>query len=196
VLLGGFLAAALLAHPTTAVVHVSPLNAAGALKAGYSVAHRYDGARCQRGSATIGSAYRCFTPQSAAGVYDPCWVTQTTDKVGCMTQPWKHRVVRLGVTGGYDADPFAHVSTPWGVQLAGGNRCQFVPGSVHSIDGRPLRYYCHHHVVLAGSFDRSRRPWRVRAYVDVTPHAADATYRWHGLARVAKAWFGTPSRQD
>jgi hypothetical protein len=197
-LLAGLLAAVLITpSPPTAIVRVSPVDADGMLKPGYTVAHHYGDARCQRGSATTGSAYRCYTPQSSAGVYDPCWLTETDDNVVCMTRPWKHRVVGLAVTGGYDdTDPFRASAAPWGVQLASGNHCLFQPGSVHSINGRPLRYYCHHHLVLAGSFDRSHQQWRVRSYRDTTPHAADASYRWHGFARVATAWFGVQSRQD
>lgn len=197
-LLAGVTAAALLMPAaSTAIVRVSPVDTDGALRPGYTVAHRYDGARCQRGSATTGTAYRCFTPRSPAGVYDPCWVTRTDAKVVCLTRPWKRRVVQLAVTGGYDdTDPFRRTATPWAVQLASGNHCLFQPGSVHSIGGRPLRYYCRHHVVLAGRFDRSRDRWRIRSYRDTTPHAADATYRWHGFAWVATAWFGLPSRQD
>jgi len=188
-------AAAAQAQPT-AVIHVTPVTDSGALKSGYTVAHRYGGARCQSGSAMTGSAYRCFTPRSSASVYDPCWVTQTDDVVVCVTRPWSRRVVQLAVSGGYDdTDPMRPATAPWGVQLTDGNRCLFQPGSVHSINGRPLRYYCHHHVVLAGQFDRSRPQWRVRSYRNVTPNAADATYRWQGYARVATASVGAPSRR-
>ena len=186
-----------MANPATAVLHVSPVDADGVLKPNYTIAHRYDGARCQRQSATTGTAYRCYTPQAPGGVYDPCWVTQTDEHVVCMTRPWKHRVVQLTVTGGYDdTDPFRQTATPWGVLLDSGNHCLFQPGSVHSIDGRPLRYYCRHHIVLAGRFDRTHQQWRIRTYRDTTPNAANSTYVWHGFARVATAWFGAPSRQN
>ena len=195
--LAGALAASLvMATPVTAVVRVSPVNADGTLKSGYTVAHQYGGARCQRGSDMTGSAYRCFTPQSS-GVYDPCWITETDDHVVCLGKPWKHGVVQLTVTGGYDdTDPFRHTSAPWGVRLTDGNHCLYVPDGVNSINGRPLRYYCRHLVALAGSFDRSRQQWRVRAYRDTTPHASHATYRYLGQAKVSTAWFGATSRQD
>jgi hypothetical protein len=67
---------------------------------------------------------------------------------------------------------------------------------VHSVNGRPVRYYCDRHIVLAGRFDRSHRQWRVRSYRDTTPHADDSTYVWQGFAHVATAWFGVPSKQD
>jgi hypothetical protein len=192
------IAAALLvsSQAATAVVQLSPVATDGTLEAGYTVAHHYSGARCQRGSAMTGTAYRCFTPQSS-GVYDPCWVTQSSSYVVCLGRPWKHGVVQLHVTGGYDdSDPFHHHGTPWGVRLTDGNHCLFEPGSVNSIGGRSLRYYCNHHVVLAGSFDRSHQQWRIRSYRNTTPHATDATYHYEGRARVATAWFGLSSRQD
>ena len=182
--------------PATSVRHVSPVNADGTLKSTYSVAHHYDGARCQSGSAMTGSAYRCFTSRSSQ-VYDPCWVTQSSDQVVCLGRPWKHGVVKLDVTGGYDdTTPFSHPSAPWGVRLTDGNHCLFQPGSVNSVNGRPLRYYCHHNVVLVGSFDRSRQQWKIRSYRDLTPHASNSTYRYEGRAGVSTAWFGADSRQD
>jgi hypothetical protein len=180
----------------TLVMRVSPVTSTGELKSGYTVAHRYSGARCQSDSSVTGSAYRCFSSQAPDGVYDPCWVTQTSDNVVCIGRPWARRVVQLAVTQGYDdTDPMRTSATPWGAQLTDGNRCLFQPGSVHSINGRPLRYYCHHHVVLAGQFDRSHRQWQIRSYKDVTPNAADATYRWQGFARVNTASYGVASRR-
>jgi hypothetical protein len=185
------------AGSATTIIHVSPVDAAGDLQPSYTVAHHYSGARCQRRSATTGSAYRCFTAQAPDGVYDPCWVTQTNEHVVCLDRPWKHKVVRLAVTGGYDdSDAFRHQASPWSVQLASGRHCLFVPDSTHSINGRPVRYHCTRHVDLAGRFDRTRKQWRVRAYRDTTPHADDATYQWLGFARVVTAWFGQPSRPD
>jgi hypothetical protein len=198
-LLAGLLAAALLmpSSAATDVVRVSPVDDTGALDADYTVAHHYSGARCQRPSAMTGSAYRCSTAQSPAGVHDPCWLMETSEHVVCMGLPWKHRVVRLEVTGGYDdTEPFAAVAKPWGVRLASGRHCLFVPGSTHSINGRPVRYHCTKHVDLAGRFDRSKPHWRVRAYRDTTPHGVDATYRYLGKARVTRAWFGKPSTSD
>ena len=192
-LLEGFAAAA----AATVIMHVSPVTDAGALKSGYTVEHHYSGARCQSGSSTIGAAYRCYTSQAPDGVFDPCWVTQTTDTVVCLARPWARQVIQLAVTGGYDdTDPFTSARSPWGVQLADSNRCLFQPGSVNSVNGRSVRYYCHHNIVLAGQFDRSHQQWLIRSYRDVTPNAADATYRWYGCAHVATAAFGDPSRHN
>ena len=192
-LLEGFAAAA----AATTIMHVSPVTDTGALKSGYTVEHHYGGARCQSGSSTVGAAYRCYTPQAPGGVYDPCWVTQTSDAVVCLGRPWARQIVQLAVTGGYDdTDPFTSARSPWGVQLTDGNRCLFQPDSVNSVNGRSVRYYCHHHIVLAGQFDRSHQQWQIRSYRDVTPNAADATYRWNGYVHVATAAFGDPSRHN
>ena len=182
--------------PATAVVRVSPVDSSGAVKPGYRVVHRYSGARCQSRSEMTGTAYRCYSAQAPGGVYDPCWVGHDDTRVACLVKPWKHRVVQLTVTGGYDdTDPFRRQPAPWGVLLASGRHCLFVPGSTRSVNGRPVRYYCSRHVALAGRFDRSHPRWRIRSYRDTTPHAADSTYVWRGVARVATAWFGQPSRR-
>src|SRR3954471_7234703 len=78
---------------------VSPVDADGVLKPRYDIAHRYGGARCQRGSAMTGTAYRCHTSRSPQGVYDPCWVATSSDHVICLDVPWRrHEVTQLHVT--------------------------------------------------------------------------------------------------
>src|SRR3954468_3273995 len=185
------------ASAATEISHVSPVDAAGALSPGYTIAHRYRGARCQRGSAMTGTAYRCATSRAPQGVLDPRWVTKSRERVVCLGEPWRHRVVRLTVDGGYDAKAqFGQQASPWGVQLASKRHCLLHPASVESVNGRPVRYYCTKHVVLAGRFDRSRNAWRVRAYRNTTPHGVQPTYRSLGRARIVTAWRGAPSRTD
>jgi hypothetical protein len=185
------------ASGATVIRQVSPVDADGALLPGYTIAHRYSGAGCQRGSALTGTAYRCATSRAPQGVLDPCWVTQTSERVVCLDEPWRHRVVRLTVDGGYDSKAeFGHQPSPWGVRLASKQRCLLHPASVESVNGRPVRYYCTKRVVLAGRFDRSTRTWRIRAYRNTTPHAEQPTYRSLGRARVVTAWRGSPSRTD
>ena len=180
----------------TVVKKVSPVDADGALKSRYEVAHRYGGARCQSGSAMTGTAYRCFTSRSPQGVYDPCWVTSSTDRVICLDVPWrKHKVTELHVTSGYDdAEGFHRQRWPWGLRPEIHRRCLLHPAAVESAHGRPIHYYCNRHTALAGRLDRSGARWRIHAYRNTTPHAVQPTYKSLGWVRVVVAWYGDPSR--
>jgi hypothetical protein len=182
----------------TVVKEVSPVDADGVLKPRYEVADRYGGARCQRGSALTGTAYRCHTSQSPQGVLDPCWVTTTSDYVICLDVPWrKHKVNRLHVTSGYDdADGFRHQRWPWGLRPAIHRRCLLHPSAVEYAGGRPIHYYCNKHTVLAGRLDRSGARWRMHAYRNTTPHSVQPTYMALGWVRIVTAWRGEPSRTD
>lgn len=182
----------------TVVRHVSPVDASGALKPAYEIKHHYSGARCQSGSAMTGAAYRCFTPRAPQGVLDPCWVTESSDYVICLSVPWrKKNAVELHVTDGYDdTDGFFRASRPWGLRLDLPRRCLLHPVAVENAQGRPIHYYCNKHTALAGPLDRSGPRWRVRAYRNTTPHAVQPTYKWIGWAHVVTAWRGEPSRAD
>ena len=179
----------------TVVKKVTPVDADGALKPAYVVKHRYPGARCQSGSNMTGTAYRCFTSQAPDGVYDPCWVTDTGEHVICPGMPWKHKVVQLRVSDGFDNDDGFHKQKwPWGLRLTNDRHCLLSPAAVQFAGGRPIHYYCNKHVALAGHLDRSGARWRIHAYRNTTPHGIQPTYRSLGRLRVVVAWFGEPSR--
>jgi hypothetical protein len=180
----------------TVVRHVSPVDADGVLLDRYEVAHRYGDARCQRGSAMTGTAYRCFTAQSPQGIHDPCWVTTSSDHVICLDVPWrKHKVVQLHVTDGYDdVDGFGRQRRPWGLRVDIDRRCLLHPAAVESTHGFPVHYYCNKHVALAGPIDRSGARWRIRGYVNTTPHGVQSTYQSLGWLHVVTAWRGKQSR--
>lgn len=181
----------------TAMRHVSPVDSSGVLADGYHVGRHYGDARCQRGSAMTGSAYRCFTSRSPAGVYDPCWVTADAAQVLCLVRPWVRRAVQLHVTGGYDdTDGFGKQPRPWAARLSTGERCLLHPAAVESTHGQAIHYYCRHHVALAGAIDRRHPTWRVHAYRNTTPHGVTATYEALGRVAVATVWRGKPSRGD
>jgi hypothetical protein len=184
------------AAPATVVKKVSPVDADGVLKPRYEIDHRYGGARCQSGSAMTGTAYRCFTSHSPDGVYDPCWVTSSSDHVICLDVPWrKHRVTQLRVTSGYDdTDGFHRQRWPWGLRVDIHRRCLLHPAAVEYANGRPVHYYCNRHTALAGRLDRSGARWRIHAYRNTTPHGVQATYRSLGWVHVVTAWRGEPSR--
>jgi hypothetical protein len=180
----------------THVDAVRPVTADGSLAAGDSVHRRYGGASCQSGSATIGHAYRCVTPSSPHGVYDPCWVTSQRHVVVCLVKPWLHTVVRLRVTGGYDDSAgFERVQLPWGARI-GASRCLVILGPVHTIHGRTRNYLCTHRMVLAGRFRHPGRVWRIHAYRRRHRHGHGPRYRSLGVRPAATVWFGQPSRHD
>ena len=164
----------------TVVASVSPVDDTGALKPRYDVTHRYGGARCQRGSALTGTAYRCFTSRSPQGVYDPCWVATTSDHVICLDVPWRrHKVTQLRVSDGYDdAGGFRRQPRPWGLRPAlAHRRCLLHPTAVEYAQGQPVHYYCSRRTVLAGPLDRSGARWRMHAYRNLTPHGQSAERR-------------------
>lgn len=175
---------------------VGPVDSTGALKPGYTVVHRFGDATCSRPSFETGNAYRCTTPQSAANVYDPCWVSTTSTRVFCEPLPWSRHVVALRVTGGYDdGSPFASSRRPWGLRIErAGGLCLYDPGSVVAIHGRDALYTCRSRIVLAGSIAKRHRHWRIRAYRRVKHH--ENSYRSLGWQRVHTAWFGRRSNSD
>lgn len=182
----------------TVVQQVGPVDSAGVLKPGYEIRHRYGDARCQSGSALTGTAYRCSTARAPQGVFDPCWVTDTSDRVICLTVPWRrHNAVELTVSGGYDdSDGFHHEPRPWGLRVDLPRRCLLHPAAVDYAQGHAVHYYCNKHTVLAGPLDRSGPRWRIRAYLNTTPHGLQATYQRIGWVHALTAWRGERSRTD
>jgi len=191
-------AAVTAASTPTVVRQVSPVDANGTLKPQYAITHRYDGARCQSGSTMTGTAYRCFTAQAPQGVLDPCWVTETSTRVICLTVPWrKKNAIQLTVDDGYDdSDGFHHRARPWGLRVDLPRRCLLHPVAVENARGRAIHYYCNKHTALAGPLDRSGARWRIRAYRNTTPHAVQPTYKRIGWVHVITAWRGERSRMD
>jgi hypothetical protein len=184
------------ASSPTVVRQVSPVDTTGVLKPAYEIKHHYGGARCQSGSAMTGTAYRCFTSRAPQGVFDPCWVTDTSDQVICLTQPWrKKNAVELRVIDGYDdTDGFPHQSWPWGLRVDLPRRCLLHPAAVEYAHGHAIHYYCNKHTALAGPLDRSGSRWRIRAYRNTTPHAVQPSYKRIGWVHVITAWRGGRSR--
>jgi hypothetical protein len=178
----------------TAIVRVSPVDAAGKLLHGYRVTHRLGKASCQFGSEATGTAYRCF-----AGNYviDPCWVTANKAYVDCLVEGWSHAVWRLHVTKGYDNDGYSHHghrgAYPWGVQTVGGARCGWLEGASGAVGKYRIDYGCskNEKKVLIGAVDRTPSLWTIRR-----AHATSGYhYKRDGHVKLQEAWYGKPSRK-
>jgi hypothetical protein len=181
--------------PATSVVHLSPVDAQGALAPGFTIRHRFGDANCESGSPTVGKAYECFTPQSGQGVFDSCWVQADHHFVLCLVEPWLHRVARLHVTRGYGKGPgFHRVHLPWGVRIGHRIRCQVILAPTDTTRGHRVDYGCNHKEVLAGRIHRGTT-WQAHAYRKVHHGGHHLTYKSLGVHPIAVAWFGKPSQQ-
>jgi len=178
----------------TSIRPTSPLDAHNRLAAGFTIQHRYGDANCESGSPTTGTAYQCFSPQSAQGIFNSCWVQAQRKYVICLVKPWMRKVVRLHVTRGFgDSNGFLHAHTPWGLRIGQHTRCLVDLGSVHSAQGHAITYTCNKRVVLAGPVRRGSAVWRIRSYRKIHHKGHSATYRSLGIQPATFFHTGTTS---
>ena len=174
----------------TATVRVRPVDAAGHLRPGYHVTHRHGRTHCLLGAIAVGTAYRCFAGNNH--IYDPCWVQAGgTHHVVCLRDPWRHGVVRLHVTRGFDGSYGPAPVQPWALRLADGPRCVRVQGAAGVVDGRGISATClDGKTVLLGEPDTSGDVWRIRAAEDAS---GGYDYTATGFQPVRTAYVGRPS---
>jgi hypothetical protein len=176
--------------PGTRQVHVSPVTAAGARVAGYRVTSRAAHAQCSQGSEAIGQAYRCFAGNA---VYDPCWAEKAgSPTVLCVADPWLRTAAELQVSsplGPIPAEGGGGPGEPWGVQLAGGQRCVLAQGAHGSFDGTVVDYYCTPGLSLLRGLDRSAATWTARSVIDKSGKLSAGPTQ-----KIAIAWYGSPAR--
>lgn len=126
------------AAATTTTRIFTPYDRSGAPTAGV-VAHR--SGSCFAKSITVATkgAYRCF---AANALLDPCFVAPGTAHVlDCYASPWS-RAVQVRVAKLPSGGAAAHVSRPWAIELAGGQRCVASNGTVPFVRGVALTYQC------------------------------------------------------
>jgi hypothetical protein len=176
---------------TTRVVYVAPVDRNGQPPPGLSVFLDVRG-KCEPGSDSVpGPTYRCFAANS---ILDPCWADRAhAGSVLCMEQPWSHSVVQLD-TGGHlpsDIQPVPRsLSYPWGVELAGGEKCVAAQGAHDQYRGRVVDYSCDgriHRVLLRG-MHQSHEPWSFDSAIWTGEH-----YLPGPKETVKIAWYGGPS---
>jgi hypothetical protein len=120
----------------------------GAPRPGLQVVHATTGS-CWVSSVDSGrtGAHRCSldtATQDGATVEDPCFADESgaAAYLLCMRTPADDRVVQVDPTGGPEpADPDPD-GLPWALDLANGERCDFIAGATLSIGDRRLSYGC------------------------------------------------------
>jgi hypothetical protein len=176
------------AAPRTRQVDVSPVTTAGAPVAGYRVTSTAEHAQCSEGSEAIGQAYRCFAGNA---VYDPCWAEKATaPTVLCVADPWLRTAARLRVSsplGPIPAEGGAGPAEPWGVQLAGGQRCTLAQGAHGVFHGTVVDYYCTPELSLLRGIGRAGATWTVRSVLDKSGQLSAGP-----TEKIAIAWYGRP----
>jgi hypothetical protein len=177
------------ANPATRQVRISPVTASGTPAGGFRVAATAVNAMCEPGSEAIGQAYRCFAGNA---IYDPCWAEKAaTPAVVCLPYPWSRSEVILRLRASLGAVPGQGgpgLGEPWGVELAGGQRCLLAQGAHTEFAGRVIDYYC------------SARLWLLRGLSERGPvwHASSVLASKSGnqsrgpTEEIRIAWFGRP----
>jgi hypothetical protein len=179
----GFLAGSAGASGKTAVIHWSPFDADGSLRAGVGASPAFGG-DCYTGSFAVHGAYRC---SAGNRLRDPCFTDPNRDDaVLCIASPFSHVGTRLRVTGALNNDGSAHRSVVWAVRLATGQRCTLFAGGATNADaeGRRLNYGCSGRATwLWGNPIRNGGTWHIRS-----SHSFDPGQE--RLAAIATAYIG------
>jgi hypothetical protein len=106
-------------------------------------------------------------------------------RVVCLARPWGRHVWTIDLQAPLDPAGGGPATVPWGVRLAGGQRCLLLQGASDVIDGQRVNYYCSGTLSLLGRPDRHQSRWRIRAV-----HYRGGRYRPGGRATIATAYFG------
>lgn len=164
----------------TQVRAVSPLDAAGHLRATYDVRATGRG-YCWTTSFVNGRLYRCFRGHV---IHDPCWKESGRRSVVCPDVPSSRSVLRIRLTRRL---PATDASGPrlWGLRrLDGvGGSCLASTGAGGWIGHRHISFYCHHGWVLVGGVDREHPTWSIATARRVADH-----YELRGRKPLGTAW--------
>jgi hypothetical protein len=169
----------------TKKIYISPVDLHGAPASGYRVKKILSHGYCVSGSETFGQAYRCF---ASNGIYDPCWAVQAPEPtVLCLFQPWSHDVTEIFLDQGLSPlDKADSVAPPWGIQLKSGLRCRLLEGTLDTVDGRVIDYYCGENLyllrglVMRGNLWRAQPvKWQAEHYIKVPETVI--TFAWYGI---------------
>ena len=128
-------------------------------------------------------------------VYDPCFensfapVDEPGD-VACVSDPFGTEVVLLTVADplprekdvppGQERDPFAPWDLPWALELANGDRCTLLGGTLYPLAGQIVYYSCEQNGAVLGVVDHDQPVWTVNYLADgeVVSSLLEVTAAW------------------
>jgi hypothetical protein len=119
-------------------------------------------------------AFACLAEGSQ--VYDPCFENpfapiDEPGEVACVPDPFGTEVVLLAVENplprakeappGQGSDPFAPWDLPWGLELANGDRCTLLHGTLYQLGGQTVYYSCEQNGAILGVVEHDQPVWTV-----------------------------------
>jgi hypothetical protein len=177
----------------TIPAYVFPYDSDG-LNAGLTVTANVSGVCGSESLMSTGrpDAWDCLGEDNS--VYDPCFenpfaATSTADapgEVACMTSPFADDVVLLTLNTPLDRDKEAPAADavswnlPWGLELAGGERCLLLANIEVVLAGEAVHYDCADGGTIIGVVDRSQPLWTVIYLADgeMVTTLADVAIAW------------------
>ena len=178
----------------TDIRYVIPFGPDG-LNAGLSVRETLTGT-CIGDSIAVSDradAFRCLGEGDQ--VYDPCFENSFApidepSEVACVTDPFGTEVVVLTVADplprekdappGQEQDPFGPWDLPWAMELANGDRCTLLEGTLYQLAGQVVYYSCEQNGAVLGVVDHDQPVWMVNYLADGEVVSS--------LVEVAAAW--------
>jgi hypothetical protein len=140
-----------------------------------------------------GDAFRCLGEGDQ--VYDPCFESSFAPidepgEVACVTDPFGTEVVLLSVADplprgkdvppGQERDPFAPWDLPWALELANGDRCTLLQGTLYQLAAQTVYYGCEQNGAVLGVVDHDQPVWMVNYLADgeVVSNLVEVTAAW------------------
>jgi hypothetical protein len=182
------------ALPRTDTRYVIPFGPDG-LTAGLTARETLTGT-CTADSITVSDradAFNCLGEDSQ--FYDPCFENPFSPRdepgeVACIPDPLSSEVVLLTVAdplprekeapADQGQDPFAPWDLPWALELANGDRCTLLGGTLYQLAGQVVYYSCEQNGAVLGVVDHGQPLWTVNylADGDFASHVVDVRVAW------------------
>ena len=178
----------------TIPAYVFPYDSDG-LNAGMTVTANVSGVCGSESLMAMGrpDAWDCLGEDNQ--VYDPCFENPfaptssaaAPGEVACMTSPFVDEVVLLTLNAPLDRDKEAAPGSdaeswnlPWGLELAGGERCLLLANIEVVLAGEAVHYDCADGGTILGGVDRSQPLWTVMYLPDgeTVTTLADVSIAW------------------
>ena len=180
--------------------YVAPFTPDG-LNPGLNVTSSIEGA-CTFGSSIAYSRPDAWGCTTEGGVLDPCFenafvASDEATELACLDTPWSIDVVMLtltaplsrekeapdgAMTGAADtADELIQPwDLPWALELANGDRCSLLHGTLIVMAGQVVHYGCEQGGMILGETDRGQPVWFVTylAEGDIATNLVDVLTAW------------------